>query len=1499
MSKKIARSDDPDDRIHGKTKEATEKAKRLDLGPAQGMHDTVNVRERVRRWQAAGGGVVNGDLVEWPPISPATPTPPAPAAPRKKGLPTATVESDLKSLPLVPPDATIKELRGGWESASDADKQAVRRRARSVERERKMKRRRDREKELKSSVGGQTELEGEATLEGTLGPGSTRATETGSGVSKSVVYDEDGIRIAPMRVKRRGSGSRRKKKKEKEPTADKAAEVQTDNDVGGGVKVEPETEVEEEGGGVKVEVKAWDYDDGIRIYTNKPKSPAILRSQGSAHTNSVRKSEKSVRIRKEEFEAEMKRERKAAREFESLVKKQEAEEAEEREKKRLEDEERIRKEQEACEKAESANIEGSTVVGDYGSVRKKWDEGDDGIRVRPLKNKGTRRKKGAGGSAEKLGTSREASIAEESIAETEREKEREVEREKQHQLELELERVEKERQRERELEKLESERQRQRHLEKLEKERQRVRELEKLEEVRSRQREIEILEKDKELEKERIEKERQHHLELEKLEKEKKRQRELEKALEKEKEKREKEKIRLREKEREMEQERKRERQRMKEREKELDREREREKEKMREMERQLEKERQRDREKDREREKEVERERGLLRAKEKEIGREKEREIKRVRDMEIQREIERQRERDMEKEMQRRRNEKRRKREVERQKQQSDSESNSENTESETESVPVKNHKVTTRPLTPEDPLLEFFRKAAKRGNSPRLHEHISKRDSTPPLESPKRWESRKKKEPRSASATPTPKTPSPPPIEEKLSPPPSPGPADEESLASPVVPTRPKRVKTKGKKVVSSTSTEKISIKEAKSATPLHNPPGDQALKKKVSSARSIPQSAEPSSNDVDSIIDRPSTAHSDASSSLRSFKEPPIPVSPPPVMPLKLAPKKKKSDNGGLVPGISSATTSFFKAVSNLVREELQSTSVRVDESSSSSSDEESLDDDALDAPDPRIAIRARKASQLTKQRTEYSEYSEDDLEKEVIEKVKKTEVKEGGGMMGEEKPVVKPPSPKNNIVLEEIPQLPLPRRSLRGSPSPPRPRSKHHRSQTEGSIKSAPSVADDASSIASSEHTRTISLSSVSTVKPLNITPRPTPALRFDPIPPPGQKNNLEKQSSTAKKAAGEKVHEVFYTPSVLTKGSLKRKYTKHADLISILSAAKPNKSIRSAARTRSHRTKTNRKVSTLTVTDLMDEISSEEIRYMRELRTLVEDVVPVLFSTVLERADDIVRRTSMNGGNNGNNNYSLRTGFGANPTRPIVDMGISLERLKTMHERMPRKSEELLAWATDAKKVYEEYLSVWRMGFQDVVVTLASNLDDDFDDEASQKQRDDAARKDLELLYSFGVAPTTPSSISFEGDPSTWAMPPPPPQEPEEDEEKVDVAFLLKRPLVRLKILAKLFKVGIYINSSHVYEDLVSILMYCKFYYPSNVTDHNLLNSRESIFSHLLPLLSRSRFRSTPSSRWLVERLLKRKPVSKTKRRLQWMFQRPLIFARYCPGPTPP
>jgi hypothetical protein len=201
---------------------------------------------------------------------------------------------------------------------------------------------------------------------------------------------------------------------------------------------------------------------------------------------------------------------------------------------------------------------------------------------------------------------------------------------------------------------------------------------------------------------------------------------------------------------------------------------------------------------------------------------------------------------------------------------------------------------------------------------------------------------------------------------------------------------------------------------------------------------------------------------------------------------------------------------------------------------------------------------------------------------------------------------------------------------------------------------------------------------------------------------------------------------------------------------------------------------------------MSVDDLLREFATEEIKYMRELRTLVEDVVPILFQTVLGRADDDLRRTSSIssiGTSGSGSSRSSRTGFSSNPTRPIVDMGISLERLRTLHDRIPTDStEQILKWAGDAHRVYEEYLSVWRMGFQDVVVTMTPDDDEEFD---ARSQTNGAGK-----------------GGKFDGDPAKWAMPPPPNMANEPQDERVDVAFLLKRPLVRLKLLAKLFKVSL-------------------------------------------------------------------------------------------------
>jgi hypothetical protein len=364
-----------------------------------------------------------------------------------------------------------------------------------------------------------------------------------------------------------------------------------------------------------------------------------------------------------------------------------------------------------------------------------------------------------------------------------------------------------------------------------------------------------------------------------------------------------------------------------------------------------------------------------------------------------------------------------------------------------------------------------------------------------------------------------------------------------------------------------------------------------------------------------------------------------------------------------------------------------------------------------------------------------------------------------------------------------ILQEVPESTRPRRSLRSTTAPPRPKSIHSRTGSDGSLTPTASLCGD-------ELSRTIS--NASTVKPL----------RFKKA---GQQNIAEAQKplehNAATKSKTDKTVDRYNSDLLVRLPSLKRKYTKHTDLISILSVPKSNKSLRSAARSR--RRKGRKRVETLTIGDLLEELKTEEVKYMHELRTLVEDVVPVLFQTVLGRADDDLRRTSSISSiatSTTGSSRASRSGFSSNPTRPIVDMGISLERLKSLHERIPSQDDDhLLTWATDAKRVYEEYLSVWRMGFQDVVVSMSP------DEEQQRIERDESIRKELELLHGSvkgdSIAGALTGDEKYEGDPSTWAMPPPPDMEDDIEDEKVDVAFLLKRPLVRLKTLAKLFKVG--------------------------------------------------------------------------------------------------
>ena len=226
------------------------------------------------------------------------------------------------------------------------------------------------------------------------------------------------------------------------------------------------------------------------------------------------------------------------------------------------------------------------------------------------------------------------------------------------------------------------------------------------------------------------------------------------------------------------------------------------------------------------------------------------------------------------------------------------------------------------------------------------------------------------------------------------------------------------------------------------------------------------------------------------------------------------------------------------------------------------------------------------------------------------------------------------------------------------------------------------------------------------------------------------------------------------HEVAANPSdrcnlnpLVRKGS---RLTKHADLISVLSLPRgPSRSIQSARSIRTNRSR----LATATPSDLMQELATDEVKYMRELRTLVDGVIPVLLSCVLSRSDSAVAA--------GLFRPSTKINSDPNFTKPIVDMGIALERLKTLHKRLPTEPNAFLTWAHGAQRVYTEYLKSWRMGFQDVVVNLAPALIDENDK---------------------GLEEGLPRNA--EGDVLNG------------DGERVDVAFLLKRPLVRLKYLAK-------------------------------------------------------------------------------------------------------
>ena len=215
--------------------------------------------------------------------------------------------------------------------------------------------------------------------------------------------------------------------------------------------------------------------------------------------------------------------------------------------------------------------------------------------------------------------------------------------------------------------------------------------------------------------------------------------------------------------------------------------------------------------------------------------------------------------------------------------------------------------------------------------------------------------------------------------------------------------------------------------------------------------------------------------------------------------------------------------------------------------------------------------------------------------------------------------------------------------------------------------------------------------------------------------------------------------------------------LKRRLTKHSDLVSVLSlpddSTVPNriKSNRSRPSLRKARgVDTN-----VTVDDLLKEFAEDENLYLRELKTLVDGVIPVLLSHVVS-GGNVTELFSP----------SKADGKADSLSKSVVSMGVALEKLQNAHRKAPASDLRRLAyWAHGVVPIYNSYLGAWRMGFQDLVVNLAP-VAGKLDDEDSL----------------IGALPRNGNGDVVN-----------------EDGERVDVAHLLKRPLLRVKQLVRLIQ----------------------------------------------------------------------------------------------------
>lgn len=114
------------------------------------------------------------------------------------------------------------------------------------------------------------------------------------------------------------------------------------------------------------------------------------------------------------------------------------------------------------------------------------------------------------------------------------------------------------------------------------------------------------------------------------------------------------------------------------------------------------------------------------------------------------------------------------------------------------------------------------------------------------------------------------------------------------------------------------------------------------------------------------------------------------------------------------------------------------------------------------------------------------------------------------------------------------------------------------------------------------------------------------------------------------------------------------------------------------------------------------------------------------------------------------------------------SKAVVNMGMILEELRDFHKGVPLSDmRSLLKWLQSVQPVYDNYLDVWRLGFEGLIVNLAPASTGRPDDEDS-------------LVNAM--------PRNEEGDVL------------DHDGERVDVAQLLKRPIIRIKWIVKFLMV---------------------------------------------------------------------------------------------------